>query len=467
MNSISRRHIQLAVVLFALFALALLGSLLHLYNVFQTRADLLEKRENTFLLGRPFQRLQREVLNLSVIVASGTEGFTPANLQLQRDITASRFFDINTESTYRLLTPELLAILSESEAHWGNLQPDLQAYIDSGLTDQAHQQRLAQSLKQLELAVNKADSEYVVRQDRYGRELTQVEGQFLEAQILTTVLLVLAILLGATAVILQLRRSAVALQAANSTLLAGSIELDRINQELALASRLKSEFLATMSHELRTPLNDILGYSGLILLDMNEESKTKTMLSRIEASGKHLLQLINDILDISKIESGRMILANEPIELPLLVNSWVGRLKVLADAKGLEFHTMLDSHLPAMIEGDSERLTQIATNLLSNAIKFTDQGQVSLDLKRHDHEWIIEVQDTGKGIPADALEYIFDEFRQVDGSYQRVHGGTGLGLAIVRKLVHAMQGNIRVTSQLGQGSSFRVTLPLKPYPQEA
>jgi len=134
---------------------------------------------------------------------------------------------------------------------------------------------------------------------------------------------------------------------------------------------------------------------------------------------------------------------------------------VLADKKGLEFQTRIDETLPATLHGDKERLTQIANNLLSNAIKFTEKGQVSLLIGRDNGCWTIQVSDTGHGIPPDAQEYIFDEFRQVNGNYNRVQGGTGLGLAIVRKLTEAMNGTVHLSSQMGQGSTFLIKLPLK------
>ncbi len=226
--------------------------------------------------------------------------------------------------------------------------------------------------------------------------------------------------------------------------------------------RLKSEFLSTMSHELRTPLNAILGFSGILLEDMGGEidEDARHMLTRVYSNSERLLTLINEILDLAKIESGRMDLASAPFSPRELAHRWQSQMNVLATQKGLTFHVHTDSKLPEKINGDVERLTQIATNLLSNAFKFTEKGEVRLDVERQDKNWVIRVSDTGIGIPPHALNYIFDEFRQVDGSSKRVYGGTGLGLAIVRKICMMMDGQVIVKSTLAEGSIFTVILPL-------
>jgi signal transduction histidine kinase len=233
------------------------------------------------------------------------------------------------------------------------------------------------------------------------------------------------------------------------------------------ANRLKDEFLATMSHELRTPLNSIIGFTGIILSGMRGEvdETARNMIKRIKDSGHHLLGLINDILDIAKIEAGRLEIANSPIVLREMVNKWHAQMDVLARQKDLIFEVSIDPILPAELYGDEERITQVAINLLSNAMKFTEKGSVKLSIYQKDtHQWGLQVADSGIGIPPHALEYIFDEFRQVDGTTQRAYGGTGLGLAIVRKLCVAMGGRIQVASTQGEGSTFTATLPLHTGP---
>jgi signal transduction histidine kinase len=221
--------------------------------------------------------------------------------------------------------------------------------------------------------------------------------------------------------------------------------------------------MATMSHELRTPLNAIRGFTTIMLEGMGGEvdEEAQHMLSRVDANGARLLGLINDVLDIAKIEAGRMELVNEQMSVSQLASQWKSQMSVLAEQKGIGFEVHVDANLPEKIYGDSQRLTQIATNLLSNAFKFTKEGKVTMDIGQDNDNWTIRVTDTGIGIPPHALNYIFEEFRQVDGSSKREFGGTGLGLAIVRNLCRTMGGSIKVTSELGKGSVFTVALPLR------
>jgi signal transduction histidine kinase len=229
-------------------------------------------------------------------------------------------------------------------------------------------------------------------------------------------------------------------------------------------SRLKSEFLSMMSHELRTPLNAIEGFTSVVLrkiggAEFNE--KTEEFLNRVHSNSQRLLQLINDFLDLSRVESGRLELANQPFTPARLAQRWKDEIGVLADKKGLNFELGLDTSLPETLYGDEEAISKVAINLLSNAIKFTEQGAVSLALDCVDTTWSITVTDTGIGIPPHAREFIFEEFRQVDQTSRRKYGGTGLGLAIVQKYVRSMGGTVNVKSEAGQGSTFTVTLPLK------
>jgi signal transduction histidine kinase len=229
-------------------------------------------------------------------------------------------------------------------------------------------------------------------------------------------------------------------------------------------SRLKSEFLSTMSHELRTPLNAIEGFTGIVLnriggTDFN--GKTERYLTRIRANSQRLLHLINDFLDLSRIEAGRLELANQPFSPHRLAERWQDEIGILAEKKGLQFELDYDSALPETAYGDEEAISKIALNLLGNAIKFTEQGKVKLTLTRNSDMWDMAVEDTGIGIPPHAREFIFEEFRQADQSSSRKYGGTGLGLAIVQKYARAMGGSVNVKSELGKGSTFTVSLPLK------
>lgn len=249
-----------------------------------------------------------------------------------------------------------------------------------------------------------------------------------------------------------------------------TLSLVSANRDLAVAKRradeathLKSQFLATMSHELRTPLNAIIGYTEIQLAGMTGPltEEQEEYQDRVLSNAEHLLGLINDVLDISKIEAGRMDIVTRPINLASWLDNIIQQTGVLAEDKGLELVVQIDEIMPEVIIGDATRLQQIALNLLSNAIKFTDEGTVSIQLTPYQQgTWQIIVTDTGFGIPAHQQETIFQEFRQVDGSSKRKHGGTGLGLAIVRKLALTMGGTVRVSSVLGEGSTFYVTLPL-------
>lgn len=237
-------------------------------------------------------------------------------------------------------------------------------------------------------------------------------------------------------------------------------QLEQRNQELERISRLKSQFLANMSHELRTPMNSIIGYSQLILdgLDGPLNEAQARDLEKVVRSAEDLLRLINDILDLSKIEAGRLDLKLESLDVAEVLRSAVETVSPLARAKRLELCLEVADDLP-QVRADGTRLRQIVLNLLSNAVKFTEIGGITVRAWPEDGQMVISVADTGIGIPPEAQEYIFDEFRQVDGSTTRKYGGTGLGLAIARKLVMLQGGNLWLRSEPGRGSEFFVSLP--------
>ncbi len=238
-------------------------------------------------------------------------------------------------------------------------------------------------------------------------------------------------------------------------------ELRIATREAQEASRLKDEFLSIMSHELRTPLNAIIGFQGIMLMTGKLDERGKHMITRAQANANRLLTLINDILDVSRIESGRMQLVPVEVSPTMLVERLEGQMSVLAEEKHLEFDVDIDPSVPPQILVDEDAITKIITNLLGNAFKFTDQGSVALSLTQIGSNLVIAVKDTGIGIPMHMHQTIFERFRQVDGSSKRVHGGSGLGLAIVQKLCTAMNGTVQVKSVVGEGSTFTVTLPLE------
>jgi signal transduction histidine kinase len=240
-------------------------------------------------------------------------------------------------------------------------------------------------------------------------------------------------------------------------------QLEDTIRELNQSLIFKDQFLATMSHELRTPMNAIMGYSSLAVDTPNLDSKIKNMFERILANSHRLLNLINDVLDISRINAGRTEIVADPFDLSELVMGWQKDYGQLATKKGLEFVSKIDPTLPKLLIGDSERLTQIVANLISNAIKFTDTGSISLTVRGHEGDeglMDIIVTDTGIGISDTWHHLIFEEFRQVEMGAERNYGGAGLGLSIVQKLCILMGGTVNVTSTLGEGSTFTVTLPI-------
>jgi signal transduction histidine kinase len=235
--------------------------------------------------------------------------------------------------------------------------------------------------------------------------------------------------------------------------------LEEAKEKAEEASRQKSAFLATMSHELRTPLNGILGFAELLKLEL-ENPEQQGYVEIIEQSGGHLLNLVNEILDLAKIESGEMRFNRVVIPLANVVTESAAGYRVTAEAKGLQFELHLAENLPAEFTSDPTRLRQILNNLLSNAVKFTDTGKISFSVSLIENEIAFAVRDTGPGIPPESRETIFEKFKQLENFLTREHGGTGLGLALVRQLAEHMGGKVTLDSEVGVGSTFTVYLPL-------
>ena len=235
-----------------------------------------------------------------------------------------------------------------------------------------------------------------------------------------------------------------------------------LNAELEQASRAKSNFLASMSHELRTPMNAILGFTEMIRdgLYGDVPPEIEEPVSDIHTCGKQLLGLINNVLDLSKIEAGHMELALGEYVVEDLVNTVKLSLRSLAATKGLDLVTAVAPDLPLGV-GDGKRITQCLMNLAGNALKFTREGRVEIRAELEGERLLFAVADTGIGIPADQIDSIFEEFRQADATVSRDFGGTGLGLSITRKLVELHGGRIWVESVPGKGSTFFFSIPVR------
>ena len=239
-------------------------------------------------------------------------------------------------------------------------------------------------------------------------------------------------------------------------------EIDEKSRELEVASRHKSQFLANMSHELRTPLNAILGYTELMLDNIYGEmpDKLRGVLERVSNNGRHLLGLINDVLDLSKIEAGQLALSLTDYSL----NSLVQTVFVAVEALSTEKHLLLKIEAPSDLpkgRGDERRLSQVLLNLVGNAIKFTDAGEVTIRASAATGSFTVAVHDTGPGISEFDQARIFQEFQQADSSSTRTKGGTGLGLSIARKIIEMHGGRLWVELTLGNGSTFSFSIPIR------
>ncbi|MEP7083137.1 MAG: ATP-binding protein, partial [Betaproteobacteria bacterium] len=232
-------------------------------------------------------------------------------------------------------------------------------------------------------------------------------------------------------------------------------------QQVEAANRAKSQFLANMSHELRTPMNAIIGYTELMLDETYGPltPKMRDIHRRVERNGRHLLGLINEVLDLSKIEAGQLTLTAGEYSLVEMIRSTVSSLEGLARGKNLRLYVNAPPVLP-IAYGDERRMSQVILNLLGNAIKFTESGEVEVQVHTEAEQFLVAVRDTGPGIAAEDQQRIFEEFQQADTSLTREKGGTGLGLAIARRIVELHGGRLWVESAPGAGATFSFTVPI-------
>jgi signal transduction histidine kinase len=243
----------------------------------------------------------------------------------------------------------------------------------------------------------------------------------------------------------------------------GTVAVFRDYSHEAEVERMKDTFLAIVSHELRTPLNAILGYAEMIKEAIYGQVNEKQVRAsdRIMTNSHRLLDIVSDLLDQGQMEAGKLALRVRPFRPADLIDNVHGVMDKIAADKNLNLTSELDPGLPAFINGDIARLQQILVNLINNSVKFTEKGSIHMALSRKDEKtWLMEVRDTGIGIPEAEIPTIFEAFRQVDSTATRKYGGFGLGLSIVKQLTELMEGQIIVTSKLDEGSNFIVTLPL-------
>jgi len=245
-------------------------------------------------------------------------------------------------------------------------------------------------------------------------------------------------------------------------------KVEEKSRQLALASEHKSRFFANMSHELRTPLNAILGYAELLRDGLYGDlpDRAKGVLERVESNGAHLLHLINDVLDLSKLEAGELSLVLDEYSLRVVIEQVVGTTYSLAHTKGLRIEQEIEEPLP-LGRGDERRLVQVLLNVLSNAIKFTDEGAISIRARAAGDMFEITVKDTGPGIAPEDQARIFEAFQQGDNTSTRLKGGTGLGLSISRRFIEMHGGVISVASKLGEGATFTILIPIRVERQKA
>ncbi len=353
---------------------------------------------------------------------------------------------------------EIAAYLSQAEAGLGNYKSAYDFLLRSEfLMDSLNLDNEKSEIKRLASKYETEKRDRQIELEQAQRQTLQVEHDKQKQQ--KYFLLGGLILLALLALVLINRYTHK--QRTAKELTAKNIVIEEEKQRAERSEKAKQQFLANMSHEIRTPVNAINGLSRL-LLNKKHDEQTAEYLKAINHSGENLLVVLNDILDISKLDAGKLIIDRKPFDLRAEIDSVVRIFSELAAVKNVSFRLSYDNQLPEVVLGDAARLIQVLHNLVSNAIKFTSEGEVVLSVKEHAKGIVaIEVKDSGIGIAPDQQEKIFDDFIQADNQNTRSYGGTGLGLAIAKRLVELMNGRLSLTSEVGKGSVFRVELPME------
>jgi signal transduction histidine kinase len=450
-----RRFVFLSplITLLGICGVLLLGAMLVLATVIlrQVEANRAAIGFNFSTANRPFSQLEHETLQLLVYVASRPDPLDIERFQTEMDVLASRWEVVFWPSVQAVFPEEIKNNVAAMLPMWDNIQTLSRRWMDEP-DNETVRLELADILNEFSLLVFQTGIRYQSFRGVILSGINDSSQSLLIALAIVSLLLVGYVIMGVLSITRFLQEQKIAETKTRTALAAEAAALE--------TSRFKDQFLAVMSHELRTPLNAIIGFLGIMTMTSKLDDRSTHMLQRVRANADRLLVLINDILDLSKIESGRLELAPMAVNLREMTQRWHYQMEVLAKQKELQFSLTVDPQLPECILIDEDAVTKIGTNLLSNAFKFTEKGEVTLKLKSQGEEWQIEVCDSGIGIPTHMFDHIFESFRQVDGSSKRNYGGTGLGLSIVQHLVKAMNGTVRVQSEVGTGSTFTISLPL-------
>lgn len=319
--------------------------------------------------------------------------------------------------------------------------------------------RIAEMRSRFEIVQNQKELELLKRESQIQSLELQKERR-LSSMLLIVIILILLILGFIVFLFRYKQQINKSLTEKNLAIEQTRKELEKARENAEKANLAKTDFLAKMSHDLRTPLNSIIGYTRLLKNSNSFKESEKNDLKTIEQSGNHLLELIDDILSLSKIEAGQLTLKEEIFNLPQMLQDIAAMIRIKSDQKGLDFALILDEGIPKFITLDAKRLRQVLLNLLGNAVKFTEEGKITLSVRKSNTQTIFQVSDTGPGIHPDRFEEIFSPFKQLETN--KVHqSGTGLGLAICRNIVRYFGSDITVASEIGKGTTFTFKLELK------